>query len=517
MTTAAPPRAATGTRPASDTAPARLAAVLPWVVGAAALSLVVTVQSFRDPDVWWHLGVGRLITASGIPSEQPFSFVHAAHPWVGQQWGYEVALARLVDAGGAGAAMLALGVTGSLALLVAALAIPARAATGGPARAAAILVSVLVAGQVMGVRGQVVSMLGVAAVLLIVSRWREGSGRALWALPPLLCVWANLHAGFLAGLAVCLVAVLVTAAERRWSAAPAAASPRALLAATVLAALATLVNPAGPHLWSYVAETFSNPTLTNGIVEWQSPDFHNTWLRVFEVVAVVLVLLWALSRRPDPLDVALAITALAATLQAQRNVALFAVVATPQLARYGAEAWRRRRPRPGRRPLPLPLAATACLAVVVASLLSVAPRLRSSATSDFEASNEPRAAADWVAAHLAGHRLYSTYEWGGYLGYRFPTQRMVFVYGESAVFGDAILQEYLDVHLVRPGWRDVLYREGMEDAVVPAESQEATILLETGWRVDCRDVRSGAVVLSAPPTAPPPGAVPADPAQAPPC
>ena len=61
-----------------------------WVIGAAVLSLVLTVQPFRDSDVWWHLAIGHYILAHGIPAVEPFSFLHAANPWVGQQWLYEV-------------------------------------------------------------------------------------------------------------------------------------------------------------------------------------------------------------------------------------------------------------------------------------------------------------------------------------------------------------------------------------------------------------------------------------------
>jgi hypothetical protein len=511
---ARPVAAATAGRVGSRARTARLA----WLLGGAGLTLAFTTQPFRDPDVWWHLAIGRLITAHGIPSVEPFSFLPAAHAWGGQQWGYEVMLARLVGAGGPGLAMLVMGALGSAALLVAALARPRRLQVPAAWLAASMVTCGLVAAQVMGVRGQVITIVGTALVLLVAGRWREGSTATVWALPPLFAVWANLHAGFVTGLALLLLVATTVAVHRRVVAgSEASARLRPLLLATAASALLTLATPAGPHLYGYVAQTFGNPTLTQNITEWMPPDFHAWDMRLFELVAAGLLVLWTLHRRPDPLDVVLAGVAFAATLQAQRNVALFAIVALPQLAGYGWQAWTAHHTamRRARTALPPALALACAAAVCTASVVAIAPRLTRSAAADYEAQHEPKAAADYVASHLAGQRLYSTYEWGGYLAYRFPDQRAVYIYGESAVFGSARLQQYLDIHLVRSAWRQRLGDAGIHAAVVPSASQETTAFLEAGWTVSCHDSAGGAVVMQsggAPPTTLPP-----DPATAPAC
>jgi len=212
---------------------------------------------------------------------------------------------------------------------------------------------------------------------------------------------------------------------------------------------------------------------------------------------------------------------MAMTLQAARNLPIFAVVAAPQVARYGWAAWSSwRGVRRRTRPLP---AAPALLAAAVIGIgvivTDVVPTVRPAAVAADEATRFPRAATDYVTAHLAGQRIYSLYEWGGYLVHRFPTQRVVYIYGESAVFGSARLERYLDIHLIRPDWRDVLATDAMTVAVIPAESQEATAFLEIGWTTSCHDRAANAVVMQAPaagvvsgPTTTPP-----DPASAPPC
>jgi hypothetical protein len=467
-----------------------------WVLAAALASLVFTVQPFRDSDVWWHLAIGHYILVHGIPATEPFSFLHAANPWAGQQWLYDTGLARAVDLGGAGLASLLMGLVGSAALLLAALAIPPERRPPGPVLAASLLLGAAVASQLLGVSGQVWSLLGAAVVLQVLMRWRRGSPRALLALPPLLAVWANLDSGFVVGLGIAVVALLTVGdVDRR--------SRRLLAGAIAAAALATLINPATLGLWGYVGATFTTPTITGVGPFWQSPDFHDLWLRLFEAQAVLLVIAWTLAGRRDLFAMVLAGAAFAASLQAQQNVALFAVIAVPQLAVYGWSAWTSHRDRlpavglpSGWRPPPRWLAAGAAALVAAGTVAVVVPQLTAAAAVRFEASHEPRGAADYVSAHLAGRRLYTVDTWGGYLADRFPAGRVVFLYDEAGIFGSAAIERYLDIHDLRADWSSVLAAAGVADAILPSRAQEVSALQTLGWSVDCRDSASGSVVMS---------------------
>jgi hypothetical protein len=472
-----------------------------WITAAALLLLVLTVQPLRDTDVWWHLALGRYIAANGIPAQEPFSFLPAAYPWVGQQWLYEVVLTGLIGAGGAALASVVMGVAAVAALVVAALAVPRSARIPGPWLAAAMVISGLGMAEVVGVRGQVLSVLGVAIVLFVITRWREGRSGFLWILPPLFLFWANLHAGFIAGLVILAVAALIARPL-----APVTAVPRRAMSLAIAGSLAaTLINPAGFGIYPYILETFANPTLTQGIVEWASPDFHGLWLRVFEVSVVALVFLWATGGGPALLDLVLAMGTLVATLLAQRNVSLFAIVALPQIALYGHRAWTMRVAPllARRRSIPLrasPLIGGACVAAVAAAVaVTLVPQLTPTASASFEAGRYPVASTNYVSTHYPGQRLYSIDTWGGYLVYRLPQGRVVFLYDETAVFGDTALQRYLDIHLLRPGWTGVLLQENIHHAIVPSASQETSALHEIGWTIDCYDATSASVVMSSPP------------------
>lgn len=122
-----------------------------WVGAAAIVVLVLAVQPFRNTDVWWNLALGRLITTSGIPAHEPFSFLPAAHAWIGQQWLYQVTLAGLVGAGGAGLASLVMGLAAAAAVVIAALAVPSAARVTGPWLFVAMVVTGAVLTAVVGV------------------------------------------------------------------------------------------------------------------------------------------------------------------------------------------------------------------------------------------------------------------------------------------------------------------------------------------------------------------------------
>jgi hypothetical protein len=498
-----------------------------WLAAAILLSLAVTVRDLGDADAYWRLALGRLITGHGLPSAEPFSFQAAAHPWVAQGWLTDVLLSRLWALGGAGLTMLVMGIAGSAALLAAALTVPRRAAVPGLATGAAAVAGAVVAAPLLGVRSQTLGVLGLALTLLLLSRWRGGSTRALWPLPPLLLLWANLDAGFVMGLAAIALTAAVTGLHRRLvPGSEPEARLRPLFLTLLLAAAATLVTPAGIHLVASLGQDLAGTGL--GISGWQSPAFHTWPMRLVELEAVSLVVLWAAAGRLDPVDLVLALAAIAATLYAQGTAAAFAIVALPQVARYGTLTVERYGTRlamalghggvvvrrPPARPRWLPAAVLALAGIVVVAIAG--PRLTASHTSRVEATTQPVAAADYVAAHLAGDRLYSTVEWGGYLAERFPDGRVVDAYGPPAAIGEAAEQRYLDVHDLKADWRTVLRQDGVTHAVLPQGDREVAALEEVGWISLCHDATAGAVVMAAGPMPSPSAPIP-DASAAPPC
>jgi hypothetical protein len=478
-----------------------------WIAGAAIVVLILTVQPFSNTDVWWHLALGRLITTSGIPSHEPFSFLPAAHVWVGQQWLYEVTLAGLVGVGGAGLASLVMGLAAVAAVILAILSVPRASRISGPWLALAMVITGVVLNSVAGVSSGVISVLGVAIVLFVVSRWREGRTAAVWGLPPLFLLWANMDAGFAAGLLILVGALLII----RPVAGHASGSRRQLGAALAVSAVVALANPVGPGIYASVLSGIFNPGVAQALASFGSPNFHEAWARLFEVEVILVVALWTVSGGPDRFSAITAFGLLVATLFAQENLGLFAVCVAPQIALHGSRAWALHvAPRLGRHAEAMtdrhlhPVLTSAALVVMAAAMtVFLVPRLSASASATYQAKTYPEAAATYAGANFPGQRLYTVDSWGGYLAYRFPTGRVVFLYDEPAVFGNNALQLYNAIDQLDPNWIHVLTSEDIHHAILPSDAREAAALHVLGWIVNCYDPVSKSLVMSSPPSGTP--------------
>jgi hypothetical protein len=148
-----------------------------------------------------------------------------------------------------------------------------------------------------------------------------------------------------------------------------------------------------------------------------------------------------------------------------------------------------------------PLAISAVLLALTAAMaVAVVPRLSTSAAASYQATQYPEAAATYTGTNFPGQRVYTLDAWGGYLAYRFPSGRVVFLYDEPAVFGNAALQLYDAIDRLDPNWVHVLTSESIHHAILPSDAREAAALHVLGWTVNCYDPASSSIVMSSPPS-----------------
>lgn len=167
--------------------------------------LAMAVWAFRplwDVDVWWHLATGHWILAQGVPLTDVFSAADPQAPWVTFQWGYQVALALLENAGGLRLVQLA-----HVALLATAAGVVTaslrRTGLSRPMVLGALGLMALLIEDRVRCRPHLVEVVAVATLIPVLVEGRRLQGEGQWALPErtlgvLLvlggAVWANLHA-----------------------------------------------------------------------------------------------------------------------------------------------------------------------------------------------------------------------------------------------------------------------------------------------------------------------------------
>lgn len=434
--------------------------------------------------MWWHLRTGEYIMANGIPQTDIFSFTVLHHRWITHEWLSQVFMWLVYVSGGLPGLMIV------FALLIAAAFWQVyRQSAGRPYLAAFVtLLAAFAAAITWGARPQMFNLLFFATFLYLLEGARNGPvrSRLLWLLPLLTALWANLHSGYLVGVALLLVYVVGEGVARwqRSEQAMSAAAWRRLLAILLVSLVAALVNPNGYHLWIYPFETLGSGAMQSHIQEWQPPDFHERIFWPFAALMGLGFLAVARSpRRPRPTDLLLFGGTAAAGLLSARNIPFFALASIPIICRYTSASLETtplrslifptpKRP-PGRALSILNLALL--LGAVAAGLAWTADRV----DGNWRAIQEtyPVAAVDFLeSAGLDESRGYNDYGWGGYLIWR---DIPVFVDGRADVYGDEFLYYYLQAFDVKSDWRQPLDEFAVTYVLLHKGSGLATLLRES--------------------------------------
>jgi len=452
--------------------PTRAAAVVATLVVCASVLHAWGVNT-ADEDLWNHVTWGRAMLADGaVLRIDRWSYTAAGAPFFDHEWLADVVFAALFDrAGSAGlvALKLVLGATTVVAMLGSAGTLArARGLAGGvhPATAAATLVLALASvGPGAAFRPQLFTMalLAVEWALLERADARMDAGRSpgwtLAAVPPLVALWANLHGGFLIGVALAgtfTVAALLRGPHRRLG----------VLAAALATVAAPLANPYGLSLYGYLLATLGmhgRITEWMPIVPWDASHLRFTLL-VVATAAAVLPWWWrGRGSRGGLVDWRVAFLAVAALVafRQRRHTVLFAIAAAPVLL-VALETWRRAAlaRRPALRPRRRVAAAIAAGAIAVAGVQAVGvagPLAAAGGGIRIPSDEFPTAAVTFLRASGVAGNVAVPFEWGAYALYHLGDRIRVFIDGRfEAVYPPAVIEDWFRFADGRRGWERLL-------------------------------------------------------------
>ena len=511
----------------SDASSAGVWAWLEWLTTdrllVAILFLALFMMAVRlptDTDTWWHIRTGQYIVESGqVPFQDPFS-----HTVQGEPWHYSGWLAQLLIFGLyrlAGIPGLALGLA---AVVVAAFWFVYRQCEGNVyVQAFAVVLGALASALYWIARPQILTFLLASVFLYILYLYKRRGRNRLWLIPLLFVVWVNVHGGFIVGFVLLgiyiagelanLLAGLGTAPVLSYR------QIRTLALTAVVSVAAVLVNPNTYRMLLYPFYTVGIKALQDYIQEWGSPDFHQMAAQPFLWMLLILLAVVALSEfRIDYTDLLLVAVLGYMSLMAVRNVALFALAATPVIARHGEstlmqllEALKRRTSWGPwiDRLLAHQFAKTRLLiavnwlllALVVLLALGIATKpLLSEATAKELKARLPVDAVSFIEQRALPPELFNSYNWGGYLIWRLYPRYHVFIDGRTDLYADPLIRRYLEVALARGDWREALDRYHVNTILVEKESPLATFLTQSslGWSLVYRDELAAVFVRDVP-------------------
>jgi hypothetical protein len=462
---------------------------------------IADVARVADPDLWGHIVFGRLFLQVGPVSHDPFNYSVPGNPWTVHEWLAEVLMALTYDV--CGIPGLRLWKLACTSITIGMLAIAAAETGAELAIQAGVLIAAAVALiPLMQFRPQLYTYVLLASLMALLTRDNYRRRAPIWLAIPMLGLWANLHGGFIIGVAVLALYAGVTGVVEVIDGHGLERAVR-LTGVTGASALATLVNPYGFRAWTHVLGAFHNPVTRKEMVDWQpliaviasSHGTHSGIVFFILVAGIIAVLAIAFLITPRGGDLALVMIAAmmgAAAFDVVRNMPLGVIAAVAPLARHlhliaqkfpqtqASEIAHTRSHQFSWLGQILLIAAALTLILGSGGLLS--PRIP--AAMDY-----PCGAIAYMRSHQLRGNVLARFEWGQYVLFHLGPPSRIFVDGRiDLVYPPAVISQYLDFFTGRSRGARIL-KDYPHDYVLmpPGLPADVTMATRTDWRPIYRD------------------------------
>lgn len=302
------------------------------------ISLNPLCRALEDPDIWWHLADARqLATTHHFMHAEPNSFTVGGKPWVNPEWLAELPYWFSYKALHYRGIYLVEWLVLCANLIFMYWRGYKRSGHAGAAWWAAALGFTLVSVNA-GPRTIAFAYLAMGAELAILEAYERGHERALWLLPPLFCLWVNLHGSWLIGLALFVLYILCGSFEFKKGAfeqeAFSAGARNRLLAVLGLCLAALLINPYGWHLaWNPIDMMTNQKLNIANVSEWKPLNLSTlAGMFAFGAMCLMVIANALQGRKWRVYEIAIVFFAWYAALDHMRFLFMAAVLTTPILA-----------------------------------------------------------------------------------------------------------------------------------------------------------------------------------------
>ena len=434
------------------------------------LGFRVGARPIGDNSMLTHLRTGiDMVTGSGIPRVDPYSYTAAGQAWVVQSWLPEWTYGWAWRLGGFRLVVL------EQALLTALLAwlVLRLARTNSPLRTGLVGVVVMTLGvPFWSPRPLLFGLLALALTITVVERRRTP-----WLLVPVVWLWVNSHGSFPLGLV--WLGARAVGEWRDWRAWPGETVP--YLGAFAGGLAVSVLNPLGARLLLFPLTLAGRRESFSRVVEWMSPNFQTGGGRA-ALVGLTLALLLLFRFRVSWRQLLPATVFVGLGLLAARNLPLTAVVLAPVLSRA-------LRIRESRVPRPAPRAPQARFNGLVLAVIAAAAALFALSVLRGPGLALRRYPVDAVAflerenLLSAPHRLVHPDFVGNYLELRYGRGVAVFVDDRVDMFPPEVNADYRAVLGARRETLDVLRRHQVDVVLWSRDLPLTTVLEATGrWQ-----------------------------------
>jgi hypothetical protein len=422
-----------------------LALVILFASGAAyEIARLSCLHGLANGDYWWHLRTGLgILESHALPHTGLYS-QSAAAPWIASSWLYDLAIAvsyRTLDL--RSLVFVAVGFKVALAAIVFLLAVGLRGRFG---LAVALTISAqYLLGNMQPLPAYCSALAFAAELMLLLQYRRTGNIRAIYALPPLFILWANLDPQFVYGILLLLLFVLAATLERwgdregiSWLSSTPGTSLRAVLAVSGLCLFSSVITPYG---WSSYGIFFSgltsvaNPYFADHLaLRFRTP---HDYVLLLLVMAAFLAL--GMRRSKDIFLIGLLVACAAASFHAQKDSWLVVLAAVALIANRPALD-----PDDESLSLSQPLLAAGAAALLMFAIVAVRVPHGQSAMLAEIGHTYPVRAVDFIREKHLPKPLFNSFAWGGFLTWDLP-EYPVAIDGRTDLYGDDFNIQYAKV------------------------------------------------------------------------
>ncbi len=487
-------------------APSRLKRVSLLHYSPALIFIVIVVADMTrlaDPDLWGHVRFGQDVLAQRhLIFYDQYSYSAPGHLFLDHEWLTDILMGAIYNAFGTVGLNLMKFACSAATILFLALAMEE---TESPAR---VQFAILIAASAplathLQFRAQIFTFALMSALLAILSRYNYRGRAPVWLAIPILAMWANLHGGFIMGLAALGTFTAVVFAQdlilgrgmRRamW-----------LLAITAASTIATLANPYGVGTWQAVIHALGNPHTRTAIVDWlplpQSLLFHWRQSHGWGVAAKILALAMFVAlgvtfiqtpRGGDLALISIAALMIATAFLAVRNLPLAVIATVTPLARHTTLVLEARRERlrlpvaPAKERSPtinqLMVAVAAFELLILTGLFS-----KKMAAGD----PYPVGAISYMKEHRLSGNILADFQWGDYLIWHTAPASKVFVDGRyDTVYPPKVIDDYLAFSHGEVGGKETLLNYPHDFVLVGPQNDPPykLVIAQPGWKQIYRD------------------------------
>ncbi len=438
-----------------------------------------------DSDLWGHIRFGQAVLAQGhLTLVDPYSYSAPGHQWHNHEWLTEVLMAALYNCGGVAALKFwKFAMTAATLVCVAS----ATAETGAPITLQLLILLCAALGLTLQLqfRPQLFTFAFFALLIALMTRYNFRRRAPLWLAIPIMALWANLHGGFIVGLAALGCFAIVIAAQGLIAG---SGVRRALLpaAVTVASFVATLLNPYGIGMWRAVGHALTDPATRAVVSDWRpmgvalAAEFQRTPFGLIYyagVIALIAWFAWSLWKAPPDADdlplVAVATLMTVAALLSVRNMALAVIAIAAPLARHAALA------SAGGAVKPPPLRqSTGNQLMMAAAAIALSAYTGLFRGPLMTAGQYPAGAVAFMQSHRLHGNLLCDFNWGEYLIWHVWPGSRVFIDGRyDTVYPEPVIDDYLTFYLQRPHAAEVLNRYPHDFVLIPIKCKAYLLMI----------------------------------------